>query len=371
MPHSGHASDRRVRPGLLPARRAHRIPIAPPDGAGGYTRIVANSRDASSPVVDRDVVSDPEPGRDEAAARAPVREAPPAPHADDTTAPDAAPATEAPASAPAGQPRSLRAYAWWRALTAPIYWAYERRLEARVRSGPLPKHIGIIMDGNRRFARLAGVGVEQGHDVGATKAHEVLDWCLELGIPHVTLWGFSSDNKGRAPDEVAHLHRLFAQQARSLADDPRLHKHRVRVRVIGDTSDFSDEARQALRAIEDRTAGYDGMHLNLALGYGGREEIVAAVRDLLTCKTREGVDLARVATEIDAAAIGEHLWTAGLPDPDFVIRTSGEVRLSGFLLWQSAYAEFYFCDAFWPDFRRLDFLRAIRSFQARERRFGR
>jgi short-chain Z-isoprenyl diphosphate synthase len=252
-----------------------------------------------------------------------------------------------------------------------LYWVYERRLEARIRSGPLPRHIGIIMDGNRRFARLAGVDVHRGHDVGAGKAHEVLDWCLQLGIPHVTLWGFSSDNKGRTPDEVAHLHRLFAQQARKLAEDGRLHENGVRVRVIGDTSDFSAEAQEALRAIEDRTSAYDGMHLNLALGYGGREEIVAAVRDLLVSRAREHADLHEVAEELDAAAIGEHLWTAGLPDPDFVIRTSGEERLSGFLLWQSAYAEFYFCDAFWPDFRRLDFLRALRSFQARERRFGR
>jgi short-chain Z-isoprenyl diphosphate synthase len=278
--------------------------------------------------------------------------------------------TEAVASAPR-PPASLRAYRWFRALTAPIYWLYERRLEARVRAGPLPKHIGIIMDGNRRFARLAGVDTKQGHDVGASKAHEVLDWCLQLGIPHVTLWGFSSDNAGRAPDEVAHLHHLFAEQARSLAEDPRLHRHRVRVQVIGDTSSFSAEAREALRAIEERTAAYDGMHLNLALGYGGREEIVAAVRALLASKASEGADLEDLAQGVDAAAIGEHLWTAGLPDPDFVIRTSGEVRLSGFLLWQSAYAEFYFCDAFWPDFRRLDFLRALRSFQARERRFGR
>lgn len=264
-----------------------------------------------------------------------------------------------------------RAYGAWRALTAPLYWLYERRLESRIRSGPLPKHIGVIMDGNRRFARLAGVDVRQGHDVGASKAHEVLDWCLELGIPHVTLWGFSSDNKGRAPDEVAHLHGIFAEQARALAGDPRLAKHRVRVRVIGDVSDFSDDARAALRAIEARTADHDGMHLNLALGYGGREEIVAAVRTLLERRAAEGDDLEDVAADLDAAAIGKHLWTAGLPDPDFVIRTSGEVRLSGFLLWQSAYAEFYFCDAFWPDFRRLDFLRALRSFQARERRFGR
>ena len=268
-------------------------------------------------------------------------------------------------------PVSLRTYAWWRALTAPIYWLYERRLEARIRAGPLPKHIGVIMDGNRRFARLAGVDAMQGHDIGASKAHEVLDWCLELGIEHVTLWGFSSDNAGRSPDEVAHLHAIFAEQARALADDPRLVRHRVRVRVIGDVSGFSDDAREALRAIEERTREHDGMHLNLALGYGGREEIVAAVRSLLARHAAEGDRLTDVASSLDADEITEHLWTRGLPDPDFVIRTSGEVRLSGFLLWQSAYAEFYFCDAFWPDFRRLDFLRAMRSFQARERRFGR
>jgi undecaprenyl diphosphate synthase len=227
------------------------------------------------------------------------------------------------------------------------------------------------MDGNRRFARLAQIGVEQGHDVGASKAHEVLDWCLELGIPHVTLWGFSTDNAGRAPGEVEHLHAIFAAQARDLASDPRLAKHRVRVRVIGDISSFSAEAQDALRAIEAQTNANDGMHLNLALGYGGREEIVAATRALLRERAAAGERLATVAETIDADAIAAHLWTSGLPDPDFVLRTSGEVRSSGFLLWQSAYAEFYFCDAFWPDFRRLDFLRALRNYQGRERRFGR
>ncbi|MDR9392260.1 MAG: polyprenyl diphosphate synthase [Trueperaceae bacterium] len=289
----------------------------------------------------------------------------------------AGPADRGPAAPPAAAPRagaapgSLRAYRWFRIATAPLYWAYERRLERRVRSGPLPQHMGIIMDGNRRFARLTKRAVQAGHDVGASKAHEVLDWCLQLGIPTVTLWGFSSDNAGRSPEEVAHLHALFAEQARSLADDPRLTKHRVRVRVIGDIGGFSEEAQEALRAIQAQTEHHDGMHLNLALGYGGREEIVAATRALLERRAAAGEDAATIARTLDADAIAEHLWTSGLPDPDFVIRTSGEVRSSGFLLWQAAYAEFYFIDAFWPDFRRLDFLRALRSFQARERRFGR
>jgi len=253
-----------------------------------------------------------------------------------------------------------------------LYWLYERRLLRRVKSSPhLPRHIGIIMDGNRRFARAVGMDLQAGHDFGATKAREVLDWCLELGIRHVTLWGFSTENRGRKPEEVAHLHRIFGQQAKELLTDERIHANRVRVRVIGDIEDFPDEAKDALRAMEQATEDYDGMQVNVALGYGGREEIVAAVRNLLAERAAAGEGLAEAADELSAEAIGRHLYTAGSPDPDFVIRTSGEVRLSGFLLWQSAYSEFYFCDAFWPEFRRLDFLRAVRSFQARERRFGR
>jgi len=257
------------------------------------------------------------------------------------------------------------------ALTRPLYWLYQRRLQRAVRTSPyLPRHIGIIMDGNRRFARAIGMDSVAGHDLGATKAREVLDWCLELGIRHVTLWGFSTENRGRETTEVAHLHRIFGEQARDLLNDAKIHGNQVRVRVIGDIEDFPDEAKADLRALEDATKDYSGMQVNIALGYGGREEIVAAVRGVLAEKASAGADLARVADELSAEEIGRHLYTAGTPDPDFVIRTSGEVRLSGFLLWQSVYSEFYFCDAFWPDFRKLDFLRAVRSFQARERRFG-
>ena len=152
----------------------------------------------------------------------------------------------------------------------------------------LPRHIGIIMDGNRRFARAAGVDLEAGHDFGATKAREVLDWCLELGIRHVTLWGFSTENRGRKPEEVAHLHRIFGQQAKELLTDERIHANRVRVRVIGDIEDFPEEAKDALRAMEEATGDYDGMQVNVALGYGGREEIVAAVRNLLAEKAAAG-----------------------------------------------------------------------------------
>lgn len=259
----------------------------------------------------------------------------------------------------------------WRSLTKPLYWFYEQRLFAAVKQeGHLPKHIGVIMDGNRRFARTIGLDVKTGHDYGAGKAREVLDWCLELGIGCVTLWGFSSENRGRTPDEVHHLHSLFAKQAKELLHDERLHKNKVRVKVIGNVEDFPDDTKAALRKMEEATASYNGMQLNIALGYGGREEIVDAVKRLLHDQLKPGVKLASLVDQITPQAIQDYLYTAGMPDPDFVIRTSGEVRLSGFLLWQTAYSEFYFCDAFWPSFRKVDFLRAIRSFQARERRFG-
>lgn len=256
-------------------------------------------------------------------------------------------------------------------LERPLYWLYERQLLSAIQNGQrLPKHLGIIMDGNRRFAKTIGLNVTQGHDYGAGKAREVLDWCLELGIKHVTLWGFSTENKGRKPEEVAHLHQLFANEAKDLLTDPRLHNNKVRVRVIGNIDDFPAEAKEALSNMEDATKHYDGMQLNIALGYGGREEIITAVRNLLRDRADNSTGIDDLVEEITPEAISRYLYTAGTPDPDFVIRTSGEVRLSGFLLWQSAYSEFYFCDAFWPSFRKVDFLRAVRSFQERQRRFG-
>lgn len=260
----------------------------------------------------------------------------------------------------------------WHVLTAPLYWLYERSLLRAVHAGGrMPKHLGMILDGNRRFARSLGLAPEQGHDIGAAKAREVLEWCLELGIDHITMWVFSSDNQGRAEHEVSHLFDLFEEQARKMAQDPKLHKHKVHVRVIGDISGFPERVQQALQHLEQVTAHYQAMQLNIAIGYGGREEITHAVRTMLRSKASSASSLEALVEAISAEEIGKHLYTAGMPDPDFVIRTSGEVRLSGFLLWQTAYSEFYFCDVFWPSFRKVDLLRALRNFQARERRFGR
>ncbi|WP_026332566.1 isoprenyl transferase [Deinococcus apachensis] len=252
-----------------------------------------------------------------------------------------------------------------------LLWGYEQRLAREVGAhGRLPRHLGLILDGNRRFARASGLQREMGHTFGADKAHEVLQWCLELGIPTVTIWVLSTDNVSRAPEELAHILSLLEREARNLATDPRIHANRVRVRAIGQHHDFPGHVLDALRELEARTAGYDGMLLNIAVGYGGREEIVDAVKQHLAGQAAQGHTLPEVIETLRPEHISAHLYTAGVPDPDFIIRTSGEIRLSGFMLWQSVYSEFYFCDVYWPGFRRVDFLRALREFQGRERRFG-
>ncbi len=257
------------------------------------------------------------------------------------------------------------------ATLKPLYWWYEKRVEAEVRQGPVPRHLGLILDGNRRFARELGLEPHQGHVFGVQKAYEVLEWCLELRIPTVTIWVFSTDNWGRSQTEVETLMNLFVQEARRMAQDPRIHANKVRVKVIGRHDRFPPRVLEALEELERATAHHNGMLLNIAMGYGGREEIVDAVKQLLLEAARTGKSPEELAAELDMEHISERLYTAGIPDPDFIIRTSGEIRLSGFLLWQAAYSEYYFFDAFWPAFRKVDFLRAVRDYQKRERRFGR
>ncbi len=257
------------------------------------------------------------------------------------------------------------------ALSRPLYWYYERRLLKEVKGGPMPRHLGLILDGNRRYARMLGLAPTKGHEFGVKKAYEVLEWCLELGIRTVTVWVFSTDNFRRSPEEVEELMRLFVQEASRMAEDHRIHRHQVQVRVIGRREGFSQEVLEALERLESRTRHHQGMVLNIAMGYGGREEIVDAVKRLLLEAHEKGLSPKEVAEALTPEAIAGRLYTAGLPDPDFIVRTSGEIRLSGFLLWQSAYSEFYFADVLWPEFRKIDFLRALRSYQARERRFGR
>jgi short-chain Z-isoprenyl diphosphate synthase len=258
-----------------------------------------------------------------------------------------------------------------RTLLRLLYHFYERRLAREVAWRPKPRHIGIILDGNRRHGRSRGITAPRAvYDLGAEKLDEVLDWCAELAIPTVSLWVFSTDNFRRPPAEVSGILAAVEAKLSRLARDPAIHERRVRVRAIGCLRLLPQPVLDAIAAAERATGGYDGMELNIAVAYGGRQEIADAVQALLNDLTAKGASLGEAIQRITPEAITRHLYTAGLPDPDLIIRTSGEVRLSGFLLWQSVHSEFYFTDVLWPAFRKIDFLRAIRSFQQRQRRFG-
>lgn len=244
----------------------------------------------------------------------------------------------------------------------------ERQLLSEIRaSGKIPAHVGIILDGNRRFAARRGLQSVMGHIYGAEKLEEVLNWCREVGIKHVTVYSFSTENFNRTREEVQALMQLFAEKFKKASKDERVHKYKIRIKAIGDISNLPPEVQQAIREAEKATKDYDEYTLNIAIGYGGRAELAYAVRKI--CEKIEKGELS--SHKVDEKTIEQNLYTAGLPDPDLIIRTSGEERLSGFLLWQSAYSELYFCEADWPSFSKLDFLRAIRNFQLRERRFGR
>src|SRR5574337_417697 len=252
-----------------------------------------------------------------------------------------------------------------------LYRLYEGRLLQEVRGGELPRHIGLILDGNRRYARERGYStLLEGHRRGAEKLEEVLNWCEELAIGMVTVWIFSTENVSRSQEEVDGLLGLIEKKMRDIASDPKVHRKRMRIRAIGKMDLLPQSTVNAIQEAENATRDYDAFCLNVAVGYGGRQEIADAVSTMLKDKSARRIPLEQMIDEISIDEIGKYLYTYDLPDPDLIIRTSGEVRLSGFLLWQSAYSEYYFCDAYWPVFRKIDFLRAIRSFQQRERRFG-
>lgn len=247
-----------------------------------------------------------------------------------------------------------------------LYDLYERRLRAELPATAVPRHVGIILDGNRRWARSIGTTASHGHRAGAGKIAEFLEWADEVGVEIVTLWMLSTDNLERDSDELDELFGIIAAAVRSLAAT-----RRWRLRIVGDLSLLTQEFADQLRAAEEATADVEGMTVNVAVSYGGRHEIADAVRSFLREAAARGATLDDVAHTLTDADITDHLYTKGQPDPDLVIRTSGEQRLSGFMIWQSVHTEFYFCEAYWPDFRRVDFLRALRSYAQRERRMGR
>jgi tritrans,polycis-undecaprenyl-diphosphate synthase [geranylgeranyl-diphosphate specific] len=253
------------------------------------------------------------------------------------------------------------------ALAGALREAQERAVLERIRSAPVPRHLAIIMDGNRRFAAGHGMLVSEGHVSGRDKLEQLLDWCLEARVRILTVYALSTENLDRPPEELQALMDLFANGFRDIVTDPRVHRHHIRVRAIGNVRLLRADVQQAIADAEAATKDYTDYQYNVAIAYGGREEIVLAIRSIA-----EEVAAGRVRPgEIDATMVSKRLYTADLPDPDLVFRTSGEERISNFLLWQTAYAELYFADVLWPGLTKLDFLKAIQAFQNRMRRFGR
>lgn len=246
-----------------------------------------------------------------------------------------------------------------------VYGAYERRVLKDLPKEALPRHVAVMLDGNRRWAKARGAGTASGHQAGADKIEELLEWCREAGVEYVTLWLLSTDNLRRAEEELAPLLKIIETAVADLAESGHWH-----LKIVGALDLLPPETAASLSASAERTQDVDGMIVNVAVGYGGRREIADAVRDLLLARAADGETIEQIAAELTVEDIAGHLYTKGQPDPDLVIRTSGEQRLGGFLLWQSATSEFYFCEAYWPDFRHVDFLRALRAYAGRHRRFG-
>ena len=249
-----------------------------------------------------------------------------------------------------------------------LYATYEHRLIAELDHSRLPRHVAVLADGNRRWARTNAPGqpLVAGYQAGSDKLKEFVEWCDEIGIPVVTLWVLSTDNFSRSgTEEIEPLLEVIEQMVADLAAT-----RRWRVHLVGDLDLLPKRTAKLLRAADRSTAELDAMVVNIAVSYGGRHELRDAVRSLLAEEARHGTPISELAETLDIEQIAEHLYTKGQPDPDLIIRTSGEQRLSGFLMWQSAHSEFYFCEALWPDFRKVDFIRALRSYGARERRFG-
>lgn len=249
-----------------------------------------------------------------------------------------------------------------------MYPNYERILARQLAGAQRPRHVAVILDGNRRWAKEAGFDdVSHGHRAGARKIADLLGWCRESDVEVVTLWLLGTDNLvQRAAAEIGPLLEIIADVVDELAEvgNP------WRLRIVGALELLPPDIADRLSAAGKRTADRTGMEVNVAVGYGGRHEIAEAVRKLLQQHAKAGTSIEDLAEILDAEHIAEHLYTSGQPDPDLVIRTSGEQRLSGFLLWQSANSEFWFCEAYWPAFRKVDFLRALREYAARHRRFG-
>lgn len=250
------------------------------------------------------------------------------------------------------------------------YSTYEQRLLTNLDRARLPRHIAVLADGNRRWARMNAPGqpLVAGYRAGAKRLEDLTDWCAEAGIEMVTLWVLSTDNLKRSDsEELTGLLWVIVDLVERLAKSGR-----GQVQIVGDLTLLPEDVADRLDTAQKSTLkNTDTVHVNVAVAYGGRHELRDAVRDMLLEKAAQNVTLEQVANSLDVDEISQHLYTKGQPDPDLLIRTSGEQRLSGFMMWQSAHSELYFCEALWPDFRKVDFYRALRSYTQRERRYGR
>lgn len=254
-------------------------------------------------------------------------------------------------------------------LKEPLYRVYELRLRQGLAASKsqLPRHIAVLCDGNRRWARDAGYeDVSYGYRMGASKIAEMLRWCQEAGVEMTTVYLLSTENLQRDPEELAGLIEIITDVVEEICAPA----NRWSVRTVGDLELLGEEPARRLRGAVESTPSIASFHVNVAVGYGGRQEIVGAVRALLNKELANGATAEELIDAVTVDAISENLYTSGQPDPDLVIRTSGEQRLSGFLLWQSAYSEMWFCETHWPAFRRVDFLRALRDYSRRDRRHG-
>ncbi len=247
-----------------------------------------------------------------------------------------------------------------------VYKYYEKKLSNSVKNGQIPRHVGLILDGNRRWAMELGLDPSQGHHYGFEKLKEVLQWCWEIGIKTVTVYALSTENLNRPREEVEALIGLAEKAFNEVITSKEIHERKVKIRALGRLYLLNESLREAIKKAEESTKDYNDRRLNIAIAYGGRAEILDAAKKILADAINGDLEV----NEINEEAFARYLYTAEDPDPDLIIRTSGEERLSGFLLWQSAYSEFYFMDVYWPEIRKIDLLRAIRTYQRRKRRFG-
>lgn len=250
-----------------------------------------------------------------------------------------------------------------------LYTIYEDRLLAGLDKSRFPRHVGIILDGHRRYARVEGLSsYTDSYRAGMRRFEDLLGWSADLGIPAITGWVLSRENLERPAEELEPYFNVLTELFERLPE--RCQEHDAQLRFVGSLDLLPDRLVEAAKEAQSRTSTGTS-RVTIAMGYGGRQEIVDAVRDVVAHLADTGVTSSEMASRIEADLIGRHMYSSDLPDPDLVIRTSGESRLSGFMLWQSAYSEFAFVDVFWPAFRRVDYLRALRDYTRRERRFGR